>query len=190
MMQGNVAVSDKYFDTYTPVSVVSDYSQSSLSYSGEIEELTIASRKARDTLLAQLALRRAERTAGEDSTTIYELEHARARAALIRLLERHEFQGLSYDSGSCGEMNPDTVRFARKLLSQLKSKHMLPRIAPDGEGDLMMVWDNPPTLLVTVEGKALHAVLHPGSPRSRHIPPVEFVGEAVPGEIAAFIPKP
>ena len=180
-----LAASDRGLEIYEPPPSAADYGPSAVRYTAGIESIDPTHHKLAEELLERS--QRQERSG--DTTTIGELEHARARLALMKLVASKEFQALSYDVNISVDMHPETVRVARELLSQLRSHQTLPKIAPDGEGDLMMVWGRPPELLITVEGKTLHTVIHPATARSRHLPSLEFNGEAVPSEIAALIPN-
>ena len=117
------------------------------------------------------------------------LTKERERAALGRLIERFRVEGFSW-SGSDGTINDATSEAARALLNALPVEVKLPRIAPDGEGNLLMLWQGAANAcLIVVSGWKLHLVENPTTPQAKYLDDVAFDGEIVPTEILTSLPS-
>lgn len=152
-----------------------------LRFPKEIREQSAATRPVTATVGATI-------TVNKETVTTFRLEHERAKDALKYLLESEDFQSFSYYTGRGPETNMLSRHFAIQLIARLADDKLLPKISPDGEGDIIMVWGEPPQFVLTIEQASLHGVVNPGSRRSKHIAPVEFDGREVPSEIIAQIP--
>lgn len=79
---------------------------------------------------------------------------------------------------------------ARLFLACLPENRDLPKVAADGEGDVMFVWDGQQrSCIVTVEDTRLHLVADPGKPTARHIDASSFYGAHVPVALLEHIPS-
>ena len=86
-------------------------------------------------------------------------------------------------------VNPDTVAAARRFLLALPNNRELPKVSPDGEGDLLFVWEPPHgDCIVTVQAGVLHMVDQPGTPHVEHIDDQVFTGLRIPITILHAIP--
>jgi hypothetical protein len=92
-------------------------------------------------------------------------------------------------SGSAASVNDLSAQNAEKFLQALPGNALLPRVAPDGEGDIMFVWDGPQTCVVTVEKRALHLACQLGTPQEQHIAQQRFLGVRIPTAILDLIPS-
>ena len=64
---------------------------------------------------------------------------------------------------------------AKYFFHLLPASRALPKISPDGEGGLMMIWEcNGNPLLVTVDNRRLHAVTSATTPRAQYHDDVPF----------------
>lgn len=76
------------------------------------------------------------------------------------------------------------IDFARNL----PSNRQLPRVAPDEDGDILMVWQcDPGGSAITFEGTRLHVVANPGH-ASTHFAPIIYDRGSIPPDILRCIP--
>ena len=80
-----------------------------------------------------------------------------------------------------------TAAYATLVIVQLPENLSLPKIAPDSDGGLLMVWEGRMTVLVTIEGQLIHMVIDPGSKHSQHFDSVALTGRALPPEFLAAL---
>ncbi|WP_146111586.1 hypothetical protein [Defluviimonas denitrificans] len=78
---------------------------------------------------------------------------------------------------------------AARFMERLPSSVRAPKLTIDGEGDIVLAWDSPRKVFVTVEGQVLHAILDPGTPDSMHIDSLNFADGDIPGEVLKILPK-
>jgi hypothetical protein len=91
--------------------------------------------------------------------------------------------------GDVTTVNETSASSAEKFIRCLPGNALLPRVAPDGEGDVMFVWDEPnDKCVVTVERRTLHLVCKLGTPDVQQIPSQQFLGLQIPPAILAHIP--
>jgi hypothetical protein len=76
-----------------------------------------------------------------------------------------------------------TAVFSVFVVRQLPHDRPLPKIAPDVDGGLLMVWEGRRTVLATVEGDRIHIVVDPGTPNASHFDSVKLTGRALPPEL-------
>lgn len=132
-------------------------------------------------------------TSGEEVDTqplasVYEFGHERSRQALRQLLSLFVTEGLSFDDGPNYKANPRSASAAAAFVRQLPSVYRLPKIIPDDDGDIVMVWEGDQTVLVTAEGWRIHTVIDPATERSTHLPVLMFDGELLPEALLERIP--
>jgi len=122
--------------------------------------------------------------AAHEEMAFDELQYKRTKEALIDLTRKFsvdEYEGIIVDETS--------VNSAVAFLLALPNSCMLPQIAPDEDG-VLMVWERPQrATIITFVGHELHAVDNAGSPTSNHITPIGFDGVHIPDEIARCIPS-
>ena len=119
-----------------------------------------------------------------------ETERPPTKARLIRLLRQFESDGYSQYLGHTCRISNLTCGYAEKFLAVLPKGKVLPKIAPDGEGGLVMAWEAPEaTTLITVDGAYLSAVFGAGLPHAIYIDPIIFDGPRIPNEILHVIPN-
>lgn len=76
-----------------------------------------------------------------------------------------------------------TTVFSILVIQQLPDNLPLPKIAPDVDGGLLMVWEGQRTVLATVEGSKLHVVVDPGTLGATHFDSLMLTGRALPPEL-------
>jgi hypothetical protein len=93
--------------------------------------------------------------------------------------------------GSSTTVDELSAQNAENFLRCLPGNVLLPRVAPDGEGDIMFVWDGPdnPSCVVTVEKQTLHLAARLGTPHVKQVDDQRFLGVRIPPEILAHIPS-
>ena len=124
----------------------------------------------------------------ENPTSIDELDHERTRRALMNLVFSFKTQGLSFDDRFDYTANSASAEAAVAFTRQLSAEYQLPRVAPDDEGDIIMVWEADTTVLLTIEGWRMHIVLNPATQQSVHLPVGIFDGETIPDALLDHIP--
>lgn len=93
-------------------------------------------------------------------------------------------------SGAASAVREESANSAVRFLRCLPGDAFLPRVAPDGEGDIMFVWDGAiGNCIVTVEKRALHLVSEPGTANVQQVGPLQFLGFRIPPTIMAHIPR-
>jgi hypothetical protein len=112
------------------------------------------------------------------------------RQALIRLVRRFADVGLSWVAGQSAKITVSTQLTAQVFLRALPASKALPKISPDGEGGLVMVWDGTTgPLLLTIDGFHLHAVIGATTPQAEYVDNAPFgLGRNIPQRILDSIP--
>jgi hypothetical protein len=124
-------------------------------------------------------------TSDLSSTT---LEYEDRKARLQGLISRMIKEAPSWD-GEPTRVEVRTALTAIRFLKVLPPDRELPKLAPDGEGDLLFVWQPPHgNCIVTVEGDLLHMVDQPGTQHVQHFDPIRFIGHRIPVSILHAIP--
>lgn len=117
------------------------------------------------------------------------IHQARTKDRLLHLLRKFESIGFSHDAGCEGRISHATRSFAEKFLYLLPMGKRLPKIAPDGEGGLIMAWEGQgEPILATVDGPRLHAVIAAGTQDAKYFDDLPFDGPDIPDEILNAIP--
>jgi hypothetical protein len=92
--------------------------------------------------------------------------------------------------GAEAKVSEESALTAQKFLRCLPYGSVLPKVAADGEGDVMFVWEGPAvSCVVTVEPKTLHLVSNPGSKGVQQIDGQKFLGVQIPPTILRHIPS-
>jgi hypothetical protein len=118
------------------------------------------------------------------------LRHEEAREALIALVHRFAAYGLSWTGGESAKITAATQQAAEAFLRALPAGKAFPKISPDGEGGLMMVWEGAgDPLLLTIDNLRLHAVVAAATPRANYIDDLPFDwAQVIPQWILDVIP--
>jgi hypothetical protein len=119
-------------------------------------------------------------------TTVYPGEYVtdellgrkRAKESLIRLIEQIAVPfSDAWTADQPDRISGDTARAAIIFLRQLPLSVALPRISPDGEGSLAMLWENADPLLVTIDNWRVHMVEAATTGRAKYLDDVPFAAE-------------
>lgn len=117
--------------------------------------------------------------------TVFENHREKLIAAIARMKE-----SAPNWSGSDTKVSEESASTAEKFLRCLPVGSALPKVAADGEGDVMFVWEGPSvSCVVTVEPKTLHLVSKPGSKLVQQIDGQKFLGVQIPPTILRHIPS-
>jgi hypothetical protein len=118
------------------------------------------------------------------------LQHEKARQALIALVHRFAAYGLSWTAGEAATITPTTEQVSDAFLRGLPARKAFPRISPDGQGGLMMVWEGASDpFLLTVDDLRLHGVVAAGTPHAQYLDDIPFdAAQDIPQRILDCIP--
>jgi len=119
-----------------------------------------------------------------EAATIEQISRQRERRELISLIRRLLADGFTWGERAT-PITPETERAAIALVGLLPAA--MPKVSPDGEGGLLMVWeapaDNP--LLIVVDGCRLHMVTAATTARASYYDDLAFDGQQLPSEVLA-----
>jgi hypothetical protein len=130
-------------------------------------------------------------TVSDDSSTKSNEQVAfeKRRSRLISAVNRMKRHAVNW-SGADTCVREESADTAIQFLRYLPGDAILPQVAPDGEGDIMFVWDyQNGNCIVTVERHLLHLVSKPGTSDEKHIGPQQFLGFTIPTAIELRIPR-
>ena len=114
----------------------------------------------------------------------YQDRKARLRAAIDAMVEDAPTW-----SGEQSAVSMEAAKTAQSFLRLLTSNRELPKVAPDGEGDVLFVWEPPQgNCIVAVQSNMLHMVDQPGTQHVQHIDSQEFFGDRIPLAILHALP--
>ena len=114
------------------------------------------------------------------------IEAQKRRTQLIQTLGR--LPEIASQLGWCQSVKSFSLGRAATFIGSLPTNRLLPRVAADDEGDVLLLWDTVAGAVgLTVEGFYLHLSVNPGA-NSRHLGPLLFSGTNIPSEVLAEIP--
>lgn len=117
------------------------------------------------------------------------VERERVKRRLINVIYRFKSDEFSYGTEARGIWETSSAEAASALIATLPPYCSLPRIAPDGEGGVILAWEvGRNQLIMLVYDWSLYCVINPG-PHAQHLPTYRFDGEAIPREVLAHIPR-
>jgi hypothetical protein len=120
---------------------------------------------------------------GEAITQDIVERNKRFRAALS-LISDFERDGFSWSNSSPRKISPETALAAKNLLRSLGAGADLPKLAPDSEGTLAMVWERGnASVLILVDGDVLHLARNAATPQATYLDNLPFDGYEIPEEI-------
>jgi hypothetical protein len=129
-------------------------------------------------------------TISEKTKSAEQLAYENRKARLIDAVNIMKRSAPNW-SGASTRINDLSAQSAERFLRCLPGDAVLPRVAPDGEGDVMFVWDsqNQQSCIVTVEQRALHLACQLGTSQEQHIAQQRFLGVRIPTAILDRIPS-
>jgi hypothetical protein len=108
------------------------------------------------------------------------------KRAMIELIWKMFRHGAPLHVDSSGKITPDSALAASLFIAHLTDEVPLPKIAADGEGGLMMMWEHrSDPLLVTIDNWRVHIVVSATTPRAQYHDDIPFDGSALPAEFLA-----
>jgi hypothetical protein len=114
----------------------------------------------------------------------------RERAAILSVIKRLAKQSINWSQSEAAPIDGISAETALAFIHQLPVDRGFPKIAPDGEGGIALVWDRPgERVLITCDRATLALVQDPGGPNSYHFSPIRFDGETIPPIILQYLPQ-
>jgi hypothetical protein len=111
------------------------------------------------------------------------LERERTRKKLMQLIKRFEAEGVSFGLDEEVTCDAASAEAASAFLRALPAEYPLPKIAPDGEGGVILAWESAQReLVMCVCGWALYPIINPSS-KPEHLSSLNFDGEKIPDQI-------
>jgi hypothetical protein len=118
-----------------------------------------------------------------------QVDFEKRKARLIAAIDRMKTSAPNWSADRL-VVNETSAVSAEKFLKCLPGDARLPKVAPDGEGDVMFVWDDAHNAcVVTVEQRTLHVVSKPGTPDVKQIDAQKFLGVRIPPAVLECIPS-
>lgn len=123
-----------------------------------------------------------------DDISSANLEYEDRRAKLQELIDRMVTAAPSWD-GEPLQVSNEAAATAIRFLRVLPSNRELPKVAPDGDGDVILIWEPPHgNCIVTVQDNCLHVVDQPGSKHVKHIDAEPFRSARIPISVLHVLP--
>jgi len=124
------------------------------------------------------------------AATSYDPMVERTRQALVGAIEHMVSTPVTWREEEPAPIDSLSAETAIAFIQQLPPDRAFPKLAPDGEGGIVLVWrEQSPRVLITVDKGKLLLIANPGQPNSHHFRPLNFDGETIPGLILEKIPR-
>lgn len=119
-----------------------------------------------------------------EPATIDVLENEYARQRLVEVLNLFRSQGFSMNADQSVAISEVSRCRSVAFLSALPRKTMLPRVAPDGEQGVVMIWDkNDRQLLLTLDEQSMHCVQNAGTLHAIYHDDLHYDGVNMPQQV-------
>jgi hypothetical protein len=113
----------------------------------------------------------------------------RTRAELVAAIKYIAKTPITWSEREAAAVDSLSAETALAFVRQLPRDRAFPKIAPDGEGGIMLVWNSQQCkALITVSQSRLFLIANPGQPDSHHFQPLRFDGERIPAIVLAELP--
>ncbi|MQA23452.1 hypothetical protein [Rugamonas rivuli] len=113
------------------------------------------------------------------------VEREKTRDMLITSIRR-----FASETSDAYRLTSETADASVALIKALRNSMRLPKIAPDGEGGLMAVWEGEhPVIALVVDNWKMHMVTGAATDQAEYFDDLPFDGIRLPKEILEFIPK-
>jgi hypothetical protein len=120
----------------------------------------------------------------------YDPDVVRTRAKLIGVIKHLAAMSVTWTERDPIRIDEISAETAISFISQLPSDRAFPKVAPDGEGGIMLVWDSQQQKeLITIDRTTLLLIENPGQLDSHHFRPLRFDGERIPPIILERLPR-
>jgi hypothetical protein len=113
--------------------------------------------------------------------------YATERQELLKLVRQFSIDGLSWQNGQSATISDLTHQTAHRFLSGLPARKAFPKISPDGEGGLMMVWEGASVLVITIDDLKVHMVTNATTPNAHYLNDI-VLGDLIDPSILDAIP--
>lgn len=107
---------------------------------------------------------------------------------LMSLINSLSVENTPWSNDQPEKITTDTFRAVVSFLKLLPYNVAIPKISPDGEGSLVMLWEGTSPTLLTIDGWKFHLVLGAITPTAEYKDNVPF-GEEIPEEILRSLPR-
>lgn len=115
------------------------------------------------------------------------IERSRDLLRVFEILRRFSLYGYSTTGARATKVSGAAVASAKAFLSALPADVSVPKVAPEGDDGVLLVWEErATTVLVMLDGSRLFAVKAPGAAESAHFD-LAFEGDAIPAEVLAIL---
>lgn len=109
--------------------------------------------------------------------------------SIIRLIDYFFVDGHSRQVGRVSKISLDTRNSAIALFSSLPRGLPPPKLSPDGDGGLMMVWEtDSASALAVLDGWTIHVVKSPATAQAEYFDDLAFDRERIPPALLQAIP--
>jgi hypothetical protein len=139
--------------------------------------------------LSSWPIRAQQRIAVSSAASSYNPMVERRRAALIAAIKHLVASPITWTEDEPTPIDGVSAETALAFIHKLPPDRAFPKIAPDGEGGIMLVWDQVTKALITIDRGILLLVTNPGQPNSHHFRPLRFDGEMIPSIILESLPR-
>jgi hypothetical protein len=130
------------------------------------------------------------RVTASSAASTYEPEVERLRTQLLAAIRHLLKNPITLSDRDPTPIDSLSVETAFAFIRRLPADRAFPMIAPDGEGGIMMVWQNKGNeALVTIDRTTLFLVERPGEAASYHFAPLRFDGETILSIILEHLPR-
>lgn len=111
------------------------------------------------------------------------------RASIVELINHFFTEGHSRQAGRVSKISPDTRNSAIALFSSLPPGLVPPKLSPDGDGGLMMVWESDAaSALAVLDGWTIHVVKSPATAQAEYFDDIPYDRESIPPYLLQAIP--
>jgi hypothetical protein len=128
--------------------------------------------------------------ASSGAASSYDPTVERTRRALVAAVEHIVTAPVTWREEEPAPIDSLSAETAIAFIQQLPPDRAFPKVAPDGEGGIMLVWrEHSPRALITADRGKLLLIANPGQPNSHHFRPLNFDGETIPAIVLVNIPQ-
>jgi hypothetical protein len=111
------------------------------------------------------------------------------RASIIELVNHFLTEGHSRQAGRVTKISTDTRSSAIALFSSLPHGLVPPKLSPDGDGGLIMVWESSTgSALAVLDGWTIHVVKAPATAHAEYFDDIPYDRERIPSILLQVIP--
>jgi hypothetical protein len=120
----------------------------------------------------------------------YDPSIERARSELLAAIRYLAKTPITWSEREPAPIDRLSAETALAFIRCMPADRAFPKLAPDGEGGIMFVWDSQERkAMITVDRAFLLLVIHPGESDSYHFRPLRFDGETIPPIIVEELPR-